>query len=153
MARKRTGAICTDCGKLVAPGKPMVALDRIPEARRFGASWWQVCVPCDRKRQRREAERYGRSREAYALPDLQQPCPACGRPMFFRGCVWRPVACGYECAARAKIAKQLAQRRVEPQPKQCVSCGKSFTPKRADAVTCGNACRQRLFRLNHRAAE
>jgi uncharacterized OB-fold protein len=28
----------------------------------------------------------------------------------------------------------------------CKGCGKTFTPKRSDAVYCSNACRQRAYR-------
>lgn len=31
----------------------------------------------------------------------------------------------------------------------CAVCGRSFTPKRNDAVTCSNTCRQRLYRPRH----
>lgn len=33
--------------------------------------------------------------------------------------------------------------------KTCPICGNPFAPKRADAETCGQACRQKLYRLRH----
>nr|WP_300569761.1 DUF4368 domain-containing protein [uncultured Acetatifactor sp.] len=43
--------------------------------------------------------------------------------------------------------KDLKQRRLEKrQNRVCKECGKTFTPKRSDAVYCCNACRQRAYR-------
>jgi hypothetical protein len=137
-AEKTPRTICAECGKRLKPGKPVVA----GRGRKYGFGSL-LCLPCDRK-QRREVWDQG----SYALPDRQQPCPTCGRPMYFRDYVDRPVPCSYQCAYRDTIAKQLERRKVEPQPKTCASCGREFTPKRADAIACGNACRQRLFRLS-----
>jgi hypothetical protein len=126
---------CAQCGKLVRPGVPVVV------CRAWGGGWKLLCNACDRKQEKRPGSSY-----AYTLPEDQQPCPICARPMYFRRWMTRPIPCSYQCAYRDKIAKQLKRRKVEPRPKVCRSCGKSFTPKRADAITCGNACRQRLFR-------
>jgi predicted RNA-binding Zn-ribbon protein involved in translation (DUF1610 family) len=136
-AEKTPRCTCTECDKRLQPGKPVVA------RRKYGSSWWLLCVPCDRKLERHEGG-------AYILPDRQQPCPTCARSMYFRGYVSRRVTCSYQCSYQNKIAKQLATRKVTPQPKLCKSCGKEFTPKRADAIACGNTCRQRLFRLSHK---
>lgn len=38
----------------------------------------------------------------------------------------------------------VVQRRLEGVP--CAVCGKLFQPKRSDAATCGDRCRQRLHR-------
>jgi hypothetical protein len=43
------------------------------------------------------------------------------------------------------------RRRVQPQPKRCAACGEVFTPKRFDAVTCSNRCRQKQHRQRHAA--
>jgi predicted nucleic acid-binding Zn ribbon protein len=48
--------------------------------------------------------------------------------------------------------RQNARRRVTPQPKKCVICGKTFTPKRSDARTCSDRCRQVLSRSKRRVA-
>jgi hypothetical protein len=34
----------------------------------------------------------------------------------------------------------------------CIRCSRSFMPKRADAVTCSNKCRQALHRKRHASA-
>ena len=43
-----------------------------------------------------------------------------------------------------------ARRRVRHEQIDCAVCGELFTPKRNDAVTCSNRCRQRLFRQRAR---
>ena len=70
--------------------------------------------------------------------------------MYFRDHADHPVPCSRQCAYQAKIAQQLASRKVGPHTNVCESCGEVFTSKRADAVTCSNRCRQRLFRTAHR---
>jgi hypothetical protein len=141
-AEKTSRTICAECGKRLRPGAPVVA------HHKFYRTWVFFCLPCDRKQKREIWDR-----NAYALPEQQQRCPTCARPSYFRDYASRPVACSYQCAYRHKIAQKLERRRVEPQEKICKSCGKSFTPKRADAITCGNACRQRLFRLSQKSEQ
>lgn len=34
--------------------------------------------------------------------------------------------------------------------KICPSCGKQFFAQRSDAITCGNACRQKLYRTREK---
>ena len=41
---------------------------------------------------------------------------------------------------------QKAARRVEPTETWCAACGEMFTPKRSDAKTCSDRCRQALRR-------
>jgi hypothetical protein len=51
------------------------------------------------------------------------------------------MACSRRCAERARNA-----RRRKSTPKPCETCGETFTPIRADANYCSNACRQRAYR-------
>lgn len=46
-----------------------------------------------------------------------------------------------------------ARRRITPTPKVCEWCGGSFTPKRSDARTCGDAHRQALSRWERGKSE
>ena len=46
----------------------------------------------------------------------------------------------------AQRKRHNERRRVTPQPMVCEVCGKSFTPRRSDARTCSDRCRQRLHR-------
>jgi predicted nucleic acid-binding Zn ribbon protein len=53
---------------------------------------------------------------------------------------------------RAKIGlDDQIPNRVQHNKIACAVCQQKFIPKRADAKTCSNRCRQRLFRRQHRA--
>jgi hypothetical protein len=65
--------------------------------------------------------------------------------------VWRLAnlidqTCYDNCYRAARNADNRLRRRVTHREIACAVCGESFTPKRCDAVTCSNKCRQRLFR-------
>jgi hypothetical protein len=45
-----------------------------------------------------------------------------------------------------RVAKDRTRHHVKSDARQCQSCGESFIPKRADAVYCSPACRQRCHR-------
>jgi predicted nucleic acid-binding Zn ribbon protein len=58
-----------------------------------------------------------------------------------------------EAAKRAARYKANNERRkVRHDPMNCSACGRSFVPKRTDAVTCSNRCRQALHRQRASAA-
>jgi len=55
--------------------------------------------------------------------------------------------CYYGLCGNRGYQKDLKQRRLEKRKNRiCKGCGKTFTPKRSDAVYCSNACRQRAYR-------
>jgi predicted nucleic acid-binding Zn ribbon protein len=51
---------------------------------------------------------------------------------------------------RRSMLNARARARVRHEQIDCAVCGELFTPKRNDAVTCSNRCRQRLFRQRAR---
>ena len=61
-------------------------------------------------------------------------------------------SCCTDCEHQAKLKRNAERRRVQHEPRICINCGRSFTPKRADAVTCSNRCRQRVYRSRKPAA-
>jgi predicted nucleic acid-binding Zn ribbon protein len=79
-------------------------------------------------------------------------CEACGRPLRVdRHRVWyhsQRVCCD-DCRRAMLNARARVRRRVRHEPMHCAVCGRSFTPKRNDAVTCSNTCRQKLHRQRH----
>jgi hypothetical protein len=88
------------------------------------------------------------------------PCPgSCGvhvshwyrdRYSFTNGeGAWTPsiAACSSYCAEKARAAR----RRVEHEPRTCKWCGQPFVPKRSDAKTCKDACRQAVSRSKRAA--
>lgn len=73
------------------------------------------------------------------------PCDWCGRTFHARA-HWRlycTPACRQAYASRVYYEQH---RQVLPTARACEMCGASFTPKRSDARTCSNACRQRAYR-------
>jgi len=137
-AEKTPRVSCTHCQRKIKPSEPMIW--------QWRASWHhrrsvEVCLRCDRK------EHEGEER----LADLhQQPCEICARTMYFDGYhrfhTRRPLTCSFQCNYRRKLKRQLERKRVEHEPIKCARCGDTFTPRRADAVTCSNRCRQALYR-------
>jgi hypothetical protein len=80
-------------------------------------------------------------------------CEACGRPLRVkRARVWYQTerVCCDDCRRSMLNARARARRRVRHEQIDCAVCGELFTPKRNDAVTCSNRCRQRLFRQRAR---
>jgi hypothetical protein len=59
-----------------------------------------------------------------------------------RRAIWDVHTCSNAC--RRKRANAL--RKVEHETRPCAVCGEHFEPKRADAVTCSNRCRQKAHR-------
>ena len=76
----------------------------------------------------------------------EQRCAHCGRPVFLdaRCRMPRVIACSVDCAAQAR------ERRRGPE-RLCRMCSKPFRPKRADAVFCSHACRQRAYQRRQNA--
>jgi hypothetical protein len=50
---------------------------------------------------------------------------------------------------RAKTRRKGTPRHNGKRPRKCRACKRPFIPKRADARTCSNKCRQALHRRNH----
>lgn len=72
-------------------------------------------------------------------------CKGCGRVFYTQ--IPTKKYCLYSLCGNLGYRKELKQRRLEQrQDRVCKSCGKTFTPKRSDAVYCSSACRQRAFR-------
>jgi hypothetical protein len=85
---------------------------------------------------------------------LRTRCLNCGRPLRLYRPHWRPgwrsdldaPLCCADCRRLARNEKNKLRRRVEHEAMICIACGESFVPKRADAVTCSNRCRQAQYR-------
>jgi predicted nucleic acid-binding Zn ribbon protein len=83
-------------------------------------------------------------------------CPGCGRKVHLLGGGemqgWRDRR-GFLCSDRCQNRVYGARYRARhPRPRrmvpliQCQVCGENFAPKRADAKTCSQACRQKAYR-------
>jgi len=90
-------------------------------------------------------------------------CLNCRRPLRLQppsGRVWvnwrsslNERCCCRDCQRAVRNKRNTERRRVEHAPRRCANpaCGKTFIPKRDDAVTCSNRCRQALHRERQRA--
>jgi hypothetical protein len=89
-------------------------------------------------------------------------CEGCGRPLRFVATVggpgnwlvahWRlrDRCCCEDCFRKATLHRANERRRVRHRQIACVVCKTMFVPTKSTAKTCGNRCRQALFRQNHR---
>jgi hypothetical protein len=86
-----------------------------------------------------------------AAPLAERPCLDCGRPIRLRRngfggyCVSPRARCD-DCERLRRNQRNAERRRVKHAPMACLVCGEAFVPKRADAVTCSNRCRQAAHR-------
>jgi predicted nucleic acid-binding Zn ribbon protein len=87
-------------------------------------------------------------------------CAGCGRamrrwhpPEWRRELSQNQRVCCDDCRRCMLNARARARRRVRHEPMNCAVCGRPFTPKRSDAVTCSNTCRQSLHRQRHQPAK
>jgi hypothetical protein len=149
--------VCVECGGRIAPGAPVAIVHGWDATRIEGWNpktspqhWpfthkrtdhW-VCLDCAGSKHSFES----------SVADVGH-CENCGREIRH----WDfshplPSACCRTCAYRAKLARQKLARRVQHESSICINCGRSFTPKRADAMTCSNRCRQRVYRSRKPAA-
>jgi hypothetical protein len=83
-------------------------------------------------------------------------CAACARPMRIYHPSWwchephlTERVCCADCLRKANNERARLRRRVRHDEIVCQRCGGLFVPKRSDAVTCSNRCRQALHRQRH----
>jgi len=74
-------------------------------------------------------------------------CPICGTVFYTRN-PKRIYDNGYQCA-RYRHRKNAKAKRALERRTSCSVCGKAFTPARAGAMYCSNACKQKAYRANH----
>jgi hypothetical protein len=86
--------------------------------------------------------------QAFGTPPYVASCQGCRR-FFYLNDVRRTTCNG--CRAKAERDKKRQQRGTDLSPRDCASCGVTFTPKRSDARCCSPKCRAKLSRLNKRS--
>jgi len=144
-AAARTGLTCGECSRSLADDADIYAV-RWGRGRR-GHHQTLVCPRC------------AKTRYVGQLADVRyewvaRACAQCGRNVhrryrYGRGFVSIPRCCSARCGRRRQAAER---RKAKPgTTTRCAACGETFTPTRADAVTCSNACRQRAYRQRQRA--
>ena len=120
---------------------------------RTGSTTKIMCADCTAKEQKHSQDWW----------PLHGPCVACGRIVYrSKGQAtyiasaarqgWVVTGSGLTCTARcnrrAILDQAKAARHANRKPRTCPICAAEFIPKRDDAVTCSNKCRQALYRRN-----
>ena len=72
-------------------------------------------------------------------------CGGCGR-VFYTTIYTKKYCHSYWCGNQANNRRQREYRQMRRQDLVCQCCGEKFTPKRAGARYCSNACRQKDYR-------
>jgi hypothetical protein len=141
-------SLCTVCAAPIAPGQS-VTLRRCDIGKHF--PWWAwapVCLTCTLSRLRERPWPY--SYEDHPSYDgfRRFRCRACGRPVRISAAnhAARSPTCCETCDRQHRLQRNAERRRVKHEPMTCIECGETFIPKRADAVTCSNKCRQAQHR-------
>jgi hypothetical protein len=132
-----TGDICAKCGKQLAPEESVF---RWGYGFELNIDHAPVCAECN-----------GEPRSFDHWHEL--PCDGCGRPVFnshFRA--WRWTVCSQRCRTIIETRQRTEKRRAARALRPCQNCGVGFLPRRADARTCGAACRQAIHRTRVRAS-
>ena len=88
-------------------------------------------------------EKTGFTAEGYAIRKII--CGGCGR-VFYTTSGSKKYCHSYWCGNRANSRRQREYRQMHRQDLVCQCCGEKFTPKRAGARYCSNACRQKDYR-------
>ena len=69
----------------------------------------------------------------------------CGQ-VFYTTIYTKKYCHSYWCGNQANNRRQREYRQIHRQDLVCQCCSEKFTPKRADARYCSNACRQKDYR-------
>ena len=88
-------------------------------------------------------EETGFTTGGYAIRKLI--CGGCGR-VFYTTIYTKKYCHSYWCGNQANNRRQREYRQMRRQDLVCQCYGEKFTPKRADARYCSNACRQKDYR-------
>jgi hypothetical protein len=81
-------------------------------------------------------------------------CHHCNRPVFVnRRKGRRYIVCSDRCREAVYNANARRWHRRPVQKRPCAVCGELFTPKRADALYCSPACKQKAYRRGRRNAQ
>jgi hypothetical protein len=145
---------CTVCAAAMAPGQS--ATLRRHDIGKYHPFWvWApVCLSCTLTRVRKRPWPWSDNDHPRYDGFRRFRCRACRRPLRVSRTsqvVMSPTCCEV-CQRLDRLQRNADRRRVKHEPMTCVECGETFIPKRADAVTCSNKCRQAQHRKKHAIA-
>jgi hypothetical protein len=163
----KTASACADC---FAPLAAMASVTKAWRSVGIGRSQESfvvpICLTCwlkslsqswrDGWRGQRQRGRYvhsGPTPEVSSRELRRLRCKGCGRPLriwvrWHRRITLRQSCCCEDCFRKATLRRANDRRRVHNAEMACAVCGEMFVPKKANAKTCSNRCRQRLFQHN-----
>jgi hypothetical protein len=148
MQAARSATCCSECFRPLAP------MDSVTmQGRKVSKHYWPrvpICLLCTLNEVIKLRTTDGAT--FYIPPRWHRArCLNCGRPLRIYSLSLTTRACCFDCRRQAKNKRNAERRRVRHEPMTCIECGRAFTPKRADAVTCSNRCRQAQHRKRERA--
>jgi hypothetical protein len=157
----KSAACCSDCGRALAP-TDSVTMTRRDAGRRRNPDWIRVpiCLLCTLDE---IARHWSGRRDMYNTPRWHRTrCLNCDRLIRIYGSSRNArTGCGDSrnartccegCQRAVRNERNKLRRRVRHTSRMCVRCGARFVPKRTDAVTCSNRCRQAMHRMQAPAA-
>ncbi len=104
--------------------------------------YMSVCNDCS-------LTRYGNEDDRDHYRSMGTSCEACGCYVCYVGNIYtqKHGFCGNPCEREYFNKRKRDIRALGRLNKYCVVCNLAFNPKRADASTCSNKCRQKQYRL------
>ena len=150
--RKGAGNPCGENGKTLIPQLPEVNVVNLTTlifrnvSERRGISMYMTNEEWEQNNQdylKESYEKTGFTIGGYAIRKLI--CGGCGR-VFYTTIYTKKYCHSYWCGNQANNRRQREYRQMRRQDLVCQCCGEKFTPKRADARYCSNACRQKDYR-------
>ena len=149
--RKGAGKPCRENGRTLIPQLPennVVKLTTLffrNASERRGISMYMSHEEWEQNNQdylKKSYEETGFTTAGYAVRRII--CGGCGR-VFYTTIYTKKYCHSYWCGNQANNRRQREYRQMRRQDLVCQCCGEKFTPKRADARYCSNACRQKDY--------
>jgi hypothetical protein len=141
-------SICAGCFKPLAAGQSVtVRVFELGSRRNSQLVRAPVCLVCTLTALKPWPFKWHRDHPTYDGADWSRTrCRGCGRPLRIHGRSYAAQACCEVCRRQDRNHRNAVRRRVEHAPVICIECREPFVPKRTDAVTCSNRCRQAQHR-------
>lgn len=122
---------CAECGKPFAPRN---------NQQKFCTN---ACQEAEENRRKREVNK------AAVMASLPLLCAHCTAP--FARETSSHAYCSTDCRRAARNDRSKASRRLCLNPRDCVTCGESFAPKRNDSRACSESCENRRYKAAAKA--
>jgi hypothetical protein len=162
----KSATVCADCFQPLSASASVTMVERFVEAVPADPDWERpaydrylivpICLSCWLINVQRFGSKFGDDQHENELLHCEGKikrarCLGCARPLrlyhkHYRHLPRSKQICCSDCARKMRNESNRLRRRVEHAKVKCVVCREAFVPKRSDARTCGNRCRQQLHR-------